>query len=109
MEETFQQALLVVFHILPRLYYPYCSHRLKAHLQKKKIDEALVKMTVLMNKPFTDVENNSFRELLFAANRNYLVPSRRTLQRTLDSEAAIFISYSVTLLQKVSLNQSLKQ
>ena len=40
-----------------------------------------------MNKPFTDVENDSFRELLFAANRNYLVPSRRTLQRKLDIEA----------------------
>jgi hypothetical protein len=35
-------------------------------------------MTVLMKKPFSDVENNSFRELLLA-NRNYSVPSRGRL------------------------------
>ena len=46
-------------------------------LKKKKLDEALVRMTICMNRPFEDVENHHFRNVLFIAEPNYIVPSRR--------------------------------
>ena len=45
-------------------------------LKKKKLDEALVKMTIAMNRPFSDVENHFFRKVIFVAEPNYLCPSR---------------------------------
>lgn len=45
-------------------------------LKKKKLDEAIVQMTITMNKPFSDVENHFFRKVLFVAEPNYLAPSR---------------------------------
>ena len=53
--------------------------------KKKKLDEAIVKMTITMNKPFSDVENQFFRKVLFVAEPNYLCPSRRTNTATFDS------------------------
>ena len=57
------------------------------NLQKKQIDNALVKMVVTMNKPFSDIENSFFRKFNFLLNRNYLAPSRFSLQRSIDKEA----------------------
>ena len=56
-------------------------------LKKKRIDEALVKMSICMNRPFDDVENHHFRNLMFIAEPNYIVPSRRRHVANFDSEA----------------------
>lgn len=56
-------------------------------LKKKRIDESLVKMTIAMNKPFLDVENPFFRQLMFNAEPNYLCPSRQKLTAWFDSTA----------------------
>ena len=47
-------------------------------IKKKKMDEALVRMTIGMNSPFEDVENHFLRDLLFIAEPNYICPSRKT-------------------------------
>ena len=47
-------------------------------LKKKKLDAALVQMTICMNRPFDDVENHFFRNVLHIAEPNYIVPSRRS-------------------------------
>ena len=44
--------------------------------KKKKLDEAIVKMTITMNKPFIDIENQFFRKILFVAEPNYLCPNK---------------------------------
>ena len=46
-------------------------------LKKKKLDKALVRMTICMNRPFEAIENHHFRNVLFIAEPNYIVPSRR--------------------------------
>ena len=56
-------------------------------LKKKRMDEALVKMTIAMNKPFLDVENNFFRQVLLIAEPKYLCPSRQKLTASFDSTA----------------------
>jgi len=55
--------------------------------KKKKLDEAIVKMTITMNKPFSDVENHFFRKVLFVAEPNYLCPSRTRNTSNFDSMA----------------------
>ena len=55
--------------------------------KKKKLDEAIVKMIVLMNKPFSDVENPFFRQVLFTAEPNYLCPSRHKVTALFDDMA----------------------
>ena len=56
-------------------------------LKKKKLDAALVKMTICMNRPFDDVENHHFRNVMFIAAPNYIVPSRRSHTANFDNEA----------------------
>ena len=56
-------------------------------LKKRKLDAALVKMTICMNRPFDDVENHHFRNVLFIAEPNYIVPSRRRHTAHFDNEA----------------------
>ena len=56
-------------------------------LKKRKMDEALVKMTIVMNKPFLDIENHFFRQVLFNAEPNYLCPSRTKLTELFDKMA----------------------
>jgi hypothetical protein len=56
-------------------------------LKKKKLDAALVKMTICMNRPFDDVENHHFHNVLFIAEPNYIVPSRRRHTANFDNEA----------------------
>ena len=58
-------------------------------LKKKRLDAALVKMTVCMNRPFEDVENHHLRNLLYIAEPDYIVPSRRRHTLNFDSEAAL--------------------
>ena len=55
--------------------------------KKKKLDEAIVKMTITMNKPFSDVENHFFRKVLFVAEPNYLCPSRTRNTANFDAMA----------------------
>ena len=45
-------------------------------VKKRKLDDALVKMTFGMDRPFEDVENYYFRQVLFEAESNYICPSR---------------------------------
>ena len=56
-------------------------------LKEKKLDQALLKMTVGMNLPFSIVENHYFRNLLFTAEPNYITPSRRKHTLNFDKEA----------------------
>ena len=56
-------------------------------LKKKKLDDSLVRMTVGMNRPFSDVENHFFRELLFVAEPNYICPSRTRHTANFDDTA----------------------
>ena len=58
-------------------------------MKKKKLDAALVRMTIGMNRPFDDVENHYLREVLHVAEPNYLAPSRRTHTVHFDSEAVV--------------------
>ena len=53
--------------------------------KKKKLDEAIVKMTITMNKPFSDVENQFFRKVLFVAEPNYLCPNKTRNTATFQS------------------------
>ena len=55
--------------------------------KKKKLDEALVKMTIGMNRPFMDVDNHWLREVLFIAEPNYICPSPQTHTRNFDEAA----------------------
>lgn len=52
--------------------------------KKRKLDEAIVKMTIMMNKPFSDVENTFFRQVIFTAEPNYICPSRTRVTGTFD-------------------------
>ena len=58
-------------------------------LKEKKLDKALLKMTVGMNLPFSIVENHYFRNLLFTAEPNYIAPSRRRHTLNFDKEAVV--------------------
>ena len=55
--------------------------------KKRKLDDAIVKMTVGMDRPFDDVENYYFRQLLFIADPNYICPSRRRHTSNFDQAA----------------------
>ena len=57
-------------------------------MKKKKIEEDLVKMTIMMNKPFSDVENPFFRKLLHTAEPNFICPGRTTHTAQFDIAAA---------------------
>ena len=57
-------------------------------VKKRKLDDALVKMTIGLDRPFEDVENYYFRQVLFEAEPNYICPSRRRHTLNFD-EAAI--------------------
>ena len=56
-------------------------------LKEKKMYEALVQMTVMMNHPFSDVENHYFRNLLYIAEPNFICPSRIKLTNQFDESA----------------------
>ena len=56
-------------------------------VKKRKLDDALVQMTVGMDRPFEDVENYYFRQLLFIAEPNYICPSRKRHTTNFDQTA----------------------
>ena len=62
-------------------------------LKRRKLDAALVKMTVCMNRPFSDVENHHFRNLLFIAEPNYIMPGRTRHTSNFDSEAVKVVEH----------------
>ena len=55
--------------------------------KKKQIDEAILKHLVVDNKPFSLVESHSFREMMFKAEPNYIVPSRFTITNAMKKQA----------------------
>ena len=57
-------------------------------VKKKKVDEAIIKHIVKSNKPFSIVEDESFRELLFELDPNYICYSRKTARIKFDDMAA---------------------
>ena len=56
-------------------------------MKDKKMKEQLVKTTILMNRPFSDIENPHFRKLLHLAEPNFLCPSRKKLTQMFDAAA----------------------
>lgn len=56
-------------------------------IKEKKLDDALVKMTIMMNHPFADVEQHYFRQVLHIAEPNYICPSRRKHTKHFDRVA----------------------
>ena len=55
--------------------------------KQKKMEEDLVKMTIMMNRPFSDVENPFFRKLLHTAEANFICPSKGKHTETFDAMA----------------------
>ena len=55
--------------------------------KKKRLDESIIKMIIMMNKPFSDINNTFFRQVLFTAEPNYLCPSRNTITNMFDEMA----------------------
>ena len=55
--------------------------------KKQRLDEQIVKMIIVMNKPFSDVENTFFRQVLFTAEPNYICPGRTRVTATFDKMA----------------------
>ena len=55
--------------------------------KKQRLDEQIVKMIIAMNKPFSDVENTFFRQVMFTAEPNYICPSRTRVTATFDKIA----------------------
>ena len=53
---------------------------------KDDIDDSLVEFLICENKSFETVESHFFRKLLFATNRSYTIPSRRTITRKIDEK-----------------------
>ena len=58
-------------------------------VKAKRLDEALVEMTIAMNKPFSDVENHFFRKVIAIAEPNYIVPSATTHTKKFDEAAVV--------------------
>ena len=56
-------------------------------VKKRKLDDALVQMTVGMDRPFDDVENYYIRQLLFIAEPNYICPGRKRHTSNFDQTA----------------------
>ena len=56
-------------------------------LKKKRLDESIIKMIIMMNKPFSDINNTFFRQVLFTAEPNYLCPNRNTITNMFDEMA----------------------
>jgi hypothetical protein len=56
-------------------------------VKKRKIDDALVRMTIGMDQPFDNVENFYLRELVFVLEPNYICPSRARHTRNFDKAA----------------------
>ena len=46
-------------------------------ITEKRLDDALVKMTIMMNQPFADVEHHYFPQAFHIAEPKYIYPSRR--------------------------------
>ena len=57
--------------------------------KEKRLDKALVKLTIGMDLPFSIVENHHLRNLIFAAEPNYITPSRRKHTLNFEKEAVI--------------------
>jgi hypothetical protein len=55
--------------------------------KQKKMEEDLVKMTIMMNRPFSDVESPFFRKLLHTAEANFICPSSGKHTETFDAMA----------------------
>lgn len=60
------------------------SHMTKA--KKEEIDKVLMQHLVCSNSPFSEVEEHSFRNLMFHCNPDYIVPSERTISRMIDEQ-----------------------
>ena len=58
-------------------------------VKSRRLDEALVEMTIAMNRPFNDVENHFFRKVIAIAEPNYIVPSARSHIKNFDDAAII--------------------
>ena len=56
-------------------------------VKRRKLDDALVRMTIGMDQPFDNVENFYLREVLFIAEPNYICPSRPRHTRNFDKAA----------------------
>ena len=46
-------------------------------IKEKKLDDALVKMTIMIHHPFADMEHHYFCKVFHIAEPNYICPSRR--------------------------------
>ena len=57
-------------------------------LKKKKVDESIIKHIIKSNKPFNIVEDESFREVLFELDPNYICYSKKTARKKFDDMAA---------------------
>jgi hypothetical protein len=57
------------------------------HIKKKRIDQAIVELVVIENKPFQLVEKHNFRKLIHACEPAYICPSHTTLRRQFDQFA----------------------
>ena len=51
------------------------------------IEKAIIKYLVKANRPWRDVENSSFRNILFTAEPNYVCPSSKTVRKKFDDMA----------------------
>ena len=59
---------------------PFINRQSKISSQKKEaMDKAIIHHIVLSNNPFSEVEEQSFRNVLFKAEPNYVAPSRTTV------------------------------
>ena len=56
-------------------------------IKEKRLEEQLIKLTILMNRPFSDVENPHFRKLLHIAEPNFICPGAKKLTKGFDKIA----------------------
>ena len=52
--------------------------------EKKELDKVVIKHLVCSNSPFSEMEEHSFREMLFKFNPSYVAPSASTVGRLVD-------------------------
>ena len=57
-----------------------------AKKDKKDIDDGVLEYLICDNESFETVESHFFRQMLFKANKSYVVPSRQTITRKIDEK-----------------------
>ena len=57
-----------------------------AKKDKKDIDDGVLEYLICDNASFETVESHFFRQMLFKANKSYVVPSRQTITRKIDEK-----------------------